>query len=361
MAYPVSADFVTALSQPHTVATRVDILVDGAAVVTGLPVTDGSVTIESNKPVRRHGTLTVEGVFDELDPYGTEVAVYSGLILPNGTEELVPMGVFGVEEPEATDTGDSLTTSFEIYDRARSLQQRRLPTPYVIASGTNLAEAVQTLLLDRRLDLSFAFQSTTYTTPSVVWEEQADPWEKARDLAAAAGMELLFDPSGVCVLRAIPGDDGSIVAWSYVEGAGCQLVQAAKKRSAEGSYSHAIATGETIEGVAPVRGDAYDNDPASKTYYLGRFGDRPTWLRSPYIGSQPQADDAAAGVLNRARGLSEGLRLVAVPNPAVDADDLVLVSRGRLGVDAVYALDSVTVPLGVDGTMSAATRTRRVE
>jgi hypothetical protein len=376
MAYPVSDAFKDALSSNVRVASRADVLRDGAVTAPGSPLIDGSVTVEANQAVRRHGTISVEGLHTEMDPYGTEVAVYGGLYLPPGTPitipatqthqsdgtvlELVPMGVFGIEVPEIVDDGSTLVTTCEIYDRANSISQRRLPNAYHIAAGTNLGTAIQDLIDSRRSDLIFAFVSTTATTPDLLLEEEADPWAEAQKMAASAGLELLFDATGRCVLRPIPAVDSSVTAWKYVSGVGCQLVKAARKRTSEGVYSHGIATGETTDNSPPVRGDAYDTKHRSPTYYKGAFGDRPTWLRSPMITTQEQADDAAAGLVNRTSGIAEGITLEAVANPAADADDTVLVNRKALAVNAVYTLDSLTNTLGPEGRLQASTRTRRV-
>lgn len=384
MAYPVSAAFNAAAVAANTrTATRVDVLDAGTVITAAIPVISGSVTVEANQPVRRHGSLIIEGLHDEIDPYGIEVVVYGGLYLPAGTPitipeaqtvqddgtvlELCPMGTFGIEVPETADDGLVITDSFEIYDRAASIQARRLPTPYLIAAGTNVGTAIQALINSRRPGLTYVFESTTATTPDVLLAEQADPWEAAQQLAAGAGMELFFDPLGVLVLRSIPAVDADNVDWQYVEGdvdhgieGTCKLWKVAKKRTSEGVFSHAIATGETTDNTAPVRGDAYDDNSASPTYYLGRFGDRPTWLRSPYIRTQAQADSAAAGLRNRTSGIAEGLTLEAGANPAADADDTALVQRARINLDAVYTFDSLTNTLGPEGGLQASTRTRRI-
>lgn len=360
MGYPVSARFLAALASNVQVVSTIDIVVDGVVVSSGIPGISAAVTVEANQAVRRHGTLVVDGWRDDLDPYGTEVAISSGFAYAAGDVEMVPMGVFGVEQPEGSDDGLNLATGCEIYDRARSIQARRLAVPYPIAAGTNVGDAIQALIDSRRPGLTYSFQSTSATTPDVLLAEQADPWAEAQQLAAAAGMEIFFDPTGICVLRTIVAVDAGNVDWRYIEGEGCQLTKLGKKRTSEGVYSHAIATGETTDNTAPVRGDAYDIDASSPTYHLGRFGDRPTWLRSPYIRTQPQADDAAVGLLNRTSGIAEGLTLEAVANPAADADDTALVQRARLEIDAVYTLDALTNTLGPDGTLQASTRTRRI-
>lgn len=377
MAFPVSDDYKAALAAGGRTFTQIDIILDDAVITSALPVTTGSVTIEANKSVRRHGTVTVDGLHDEIDPYGAEVAVYGGLYLAPGTPitneetqsvqddgtilEVVPMGIFGIEEPETTDDGNTLPTSFEIYDRAQSISQRRLPRPYVVSAGTNLGVAIQTLIDSRRPGLTYDYVTTTAVLPAdIVLAEQADAYAEAMKMAASAGLEILFDELGQHVLRPIQSVDAKQVAWEYVEGVGSQLVKAGMKRTSDGVYSHGIATGETTDGSPSVRGDAYDDDPSSPTYWLGRFGDRPTWLRSPYIGSQAQADDAAAGLRNRTSGIVEGLSLTGLANYAVDADDPVLVTRSRLAVDAVYTFESATVTLGQAGTLSASTRTRRI-
>lgn len=357
--YPVSDQFRAALAGQHQFTAKLDILDQDGRVDQTIDILTGALDIDATSAVRRHGSVTVEGARDELDPYSTEVALRAGLVYPDGAEELVPLGVFGVSDPVQPDQGGGITTQCDLFDRAKSVSKRRLPQPYPIPAGGNLGVVIQDLLLSRRPDLVFDFVTTTATAPAGVLEELADPWDKVLQMARSAGMDLLFDTVGRCVMRPVVTLDDAQVAWSYIEGTGQGMTKITKRRSTEQTYSHAIVTGETTYAAPVVRADAYDEDEDSLTYWRGPFGDQPTKLSSPYITTQEQADTAAKALLARSAGLSEGLELSAVPNPALDVDDLVLVVRGALAVNDIYALQTINLPFSVDGEMRATTRTRR--
>lgn len=356
--YPVSDEYRAGLAGAHDAVAEFDVIRDGRAVETDIQVLAGNIDLDGKGSTRRRGSITVEGNRDDLDPFGTEVALRAGIVLPDGTREVVPCGVFGIEEPRQGDDGDGgVATVCDLFDRSKSLAGRRLTRPYPVVAGTDLGDAIGALLLSRRPDLTLSFTSTG-TAAGGVFEEGADPWEASRQMAASAGMELFFDPLGNCVLRPVAADM-SDVAWEYVEGTTCTMTKVARKRTTEGTYSMAIVTGETTDGAPVVRGEARDEDVNSPTYADGRFGERPTWLRSPFVTAQDQADAAAVALLARSAGLAEGLELSAIPNPAIDVDDLVLVVRAALGINDIYALETISLPLGAKGEMRATTRTRR--
>src|SRR4051812_35315225 len=104
--YNVSAAFLAALRQSHTISTRADVL-SGGVVVATLDITDGSVEVDGNNTVRRHcsvtlvdptGTMTPSEAGDLLSPFGNEIALYRGI-----GDELVPLGVFGIATVDIED------------------------------------------------------------------------------------------------------------------------------------------------------------------------------------------------------------------------------------------------------------------
>lgn len=357
------ASLAAATALSHVSVSSVDVYRAGVLVAEALPVTGGSVAVNAGAAVRRRctltvvddtGTLTPAAPTDALAPYGNELVVWRGV-----EGNLAQLGVFRIEAARVADTGASLTVDLTGFDRAGTVQEARFEDAYTVASGTNYATAIEALVEDRYPGLSYSFVSTSRTTPLLVFEEGADPWEAAQSMAAAIGMDLFFDQTGTCVLRPEPDPVAASVAATFVEGEASVVVAVENNLTAKPAYNKFIVTGEPVDASSPVRAEALDNNPASPTYYYGPFGKRPRFYRSQFITTTAQAQETADAFLLRELGGSEQVTFTAIPNAALDAGDVVQVVRERIGVDTVAVVDELTIPLAVDALMNVTTRARR--
>lgn len=307
------------------------------------------------------GDLIPDDWNDLLYPVGNELKLYRGLEFPDGTQELIPLGVFRVSRPRFADEGSRLQISVVGYDRGKPLERARFTDPYIIVAGTNYTTAIQNLIINRlpgySLDFS-QFQSTTRTTPRLVFEEQGDPLQAVSKMAESIGMDFFFDGDGRPILRPVPDVSTTLPSETYAEDEDDVVIQAERELNEEQTYNHVIATGESTSNASPVRAEAFDNDSESPTYWE-RYGDVPTWLVSSYITTEAQAADAAVAHLRRVTGIIENVSFGMIVNPAHEPGDVVLLRRPRLKIDEIHVLDSLTVPLGYDAAMSVGTRRRK--
>lgn len=357
------ASLQTATSQSHTSVVTADIYTAGVAVSLNLPVVSGSVTIDGRAALRRRCTVTVldvDGTYapstpsSRLAPYGNELVLKRGV-----TGDMASLGVFRIATAKVNDTGP-VTIELAGFDRAGTVQAARFETPYTVAAGTNYATAIQALITSRYSGLTFSFATTSRLTPLLVFEEGSDPWEAAQKMAASIGMEVFFDAVGTCVLRPEPDPNAvGVAVTTYTEGTAGVVVEVTNDLDADPGYNKFIVSGEPVDGSAPVRAEALDNNPASPTYFYGAYGRRPRFFRSQFITTTAQAQETANALLLRELGGSEQVSFSAVPNPAHDAGDIVRVVRARIGVDTVAVIDSLTMPLEPAGLMRVATRKQR--
>jgi len=372
--YAVSDAFRTALLDSHRIASRAEVL-QGGAVVRSLDVHAGGVEVDGTAAVRRRcsvelvdhtGALTPDQAGDVLTPYGNELRLFRGVVYPDGAEELVPLGVFLITDVAVRDKPEGVTLAVEGYDRARRVEGARFTSTTIVPAGINYAVAIRDLLRARVPTLEFLpadatgwSQQTTRTTPQLVFQEQADPWRAARDMAESIGRVLYFDAAGRVVMPTEPSVSTSPVAWAYVEGEDATILGLDNRWTREGVYNHVIVTGETTSATVPVRGEAYDSDPNSPTYIGGPFGDVPYFFASPLITTAGQAVEAATGILRRVSGSTELVSFPAVVNPAHEAGDVVAIVRAKSAVSDLYLLDRFNVPLGPGETMTASARRQR--
>lgn len=368
----VSTAFQSALSSDYALATLAEIWSSGTLVQT-LSVDPGStVTVDRTAAIRRHcaltltdidGTLTPTGASDLLTPYGNEVRLYRGITYPNGNQELVRLGVFGIEESDVDDRQNDLVLTVTGMDRARSIQRTTFTDTYSVAPAQNLSAAIQALLnsLSLGFSLTYAVTPTSAVTPGspTVCKAGDDPWKAATDLAKAAGYELWFDVSGVCTMQPVQDPITSPVTWAYDEGPNNITIALKRKLTRATAANYVIRDGQSSGHAAPVRGVAADVNPASQTYIGGSYGTVVDYKASALYANQAQAQAAASADLLLNLGSVESLSISAIPKPDHDAGDVIEVTRARSKLSsAYYVLDSFT--MGMDPSALLQAQARRV-
>lgn len=348
---------------------------DVVTLADNLELADWRVQVDATRAVRRNGSCTLadpDSIYQPLTtanavaPYGTEFVIRQRFVGARGPTDWQSLGTFTIQKPETNDDG-IITTQLMGDDRSAKVAEARLIAPYTVEAGTNVATAIQTLISSRVSGLTYAFASTSATTPLLVLNEQDDPWQRAQEMASSAGLELYFDPDGVCTLR-VPPDPASplaVPAVVYADGEDSILTQVGVQLDTSDSYSHAVFIGEGPDNQAPVRADAYDDDPASPTYYLGPFGDKPVFLRTQIVSPDPalaasQAVQSAQSLLNRKRGGFMRVTFQGVPIPTLEGSDLVRATRPESGVDQLLVLDSFSFSSDLAEEMPASTRAVRL-
>lgn len=362
----VTAAFDEAVRTSHRIAVQATVT-DSTGTETTVPVIDGTVTLDQTAAIRGRcdvtlvddGTLGLVPTASSslLAPYGNELRLARGITYPDGTTETIGLGVFRIQDAEITDDPGGVQIRVAGLDRAARITDARFEEPYNVASGTNYATAILTVIQAAYPDVTYDLTSTPLTTPALIAQEGDDRWKFATDMATAVAMRLYFDGDGT--LRLVPDSLGDPVA-TISEGQDGVLVTASRRWTREGTYNRVIATGENTSETAPARGVATDDNPLSPTYYYGPFGRVPRFYASPFITTDAQAAGAAQKLLNDQLGTSEQVSFGSLVLPHLEPGDTVTVTRVRSGINEAHILDSLTLPLSPEGTMSGQTRARQV-
>lgn len=371
---PVSTAYRAAIGQSHDAALKIEVLKAGVVIDTLTAIgaeqgaaVSGTVTLDARAASRGRfecslvddGTLGLvpTTAASLLAPYGNELKVYRGLVLPSGVIETPSVGVFRIDAANIEDTADGLAISLSGLDRSARVIDARFEEPYEVAAGTNVETAIRNVVTVAIPDVVTVFPGVTFVTPQLRAEEGADRWKFAQDIATASGLELYFDGDGA--LRLAPAASGDAVA-TIAEGEGGVLLSAARGWVREGTYNAVIATGENTGEAAPARGVARDLDPLSPTYFYGPYGKVPRFFASQFIATNAQAQAAAQAMLERELGTTQTVRFGAIVDPSLEPGDTIRVTRQRSGIDEENTVDSLVVPLGVDQPMTGSTRARQV-
>lgn len=339
--------------------------------------------------------IVPDDAFDALAPFGNELRLWRGIMVNKfvhlnyaalvsytynslatqwptygavqqaganaDVEELVPLGVFEIEEVRIVDGKGGISIEVTGSDRSTLISKNSWTDVYTIASGTNAGTAVQTLLENRYDEVQSRFTATSWTTPQVVFGTDAggDPWADARNLAEATGNDLYFDGEGVAIFEPVPSYEETTPVATYIEDEEAMILDLTRSLSNANTFNGVIVTGEGTEAGGTIRADVWDDDTSSPTYYLGVFGKRPYFYSSPLILTQTQAVNAGYAFLADLSGATENVEWNQIVDPSLDPGDVISVQNTGTKVSRILVLDRVTIPLAANATMSATARTVR--
>lgn len=356
-----STAFAAAVAGSHQIAVRVDVIADGTVIAEDIPIVSGRVTFDRRAERLARLDVTVadpvripEDADDVLTPFGYELAVWRGVELPDGPE-LLPLGVFPIQRSDVD--GVTLLSEISTVDRSQLVADARFEDDYQIAAGTNYAAAIEALIADGVSGLTYLFPSIGHVTPLLTFAAQEDRWVAAQSMARSCGMEILFDGLGRCVMRPEPAFTGTPVA-TIAEGVNMTGVGLSLDR--QGAYNRVIAIGRNASTGDQFSGVATDDNPASPTYYFGRFRKRSRFYFSEFLASAAQAASAASAILTANLGVARAVDFAAIPDPRLECSDVVVMRNTVLDIDELHIIETLSIGLGPEDTMTGTTRSQQV-
>lgn len=283
------------------------------------------------------------------------------VLVREATDELVPLGVFVITKAAVKSGPGGVRVTVNGSDRSLRISRNRWTAPYTVPAGS-VADGLRGLLEDRWAPIRCVFVETGATMSQAVLGLEAgnDPWADAVKIAAAAGLELYFDQTGVCRLDPVPDYAATAAVEVYLQNDEAMILDLDRSLTAERTYNGAIVTGEGSDAAAVYRGEAWDDDPSSPTYRYGPFGPAPQFFASPLITSDEMAQATAVSILAKKLGLVEAVQWTQIVDPSLDSGDVVGVHDRAAKVDRLLVLDRLEVPLLVTDAMSAVARAVRV-
>jgi hypothetical protein len=343
-------------------------------LIANLQPTAGSVTIDGRRSVRRSMEMTLPDYSGSLMPttnFDTEyplgpfsqytITIYRSIIAGFGQVD-VPLGVFRPTDLSITNdhTGTTLAVSGE--DLSGMLAQP-WNTQYQVAAGTNVNDAITNVLNQWNIPLTFNLASTTYTTPQLTFgtDSNSSPWQDACLIAQASGMALYMDYAGRVTTSLYPSFDDvpDYTLDSGSTGVLLSLKRSFKRQAVNGVIVTAEGTGLLTPLPIPSNyGASIDGywiiDPSCALRYNGPFGANATKISNPIFVSADQMNGVAPYLLNSVAGVQMDLEIV--PNPYLDAMDVVAVYDQDSGVDLAGIVDCVKIPLTPSGSSTVTIR-----
>lgn len=335
-----------------------------SGTLTGLPISGGSVVVDSGDQVRRTATVLIADPslwpghpLDVLTPYGSELQIDYGIVIPRLGVEWIPVIRGVISEADRNRPVSAGGVQIGLTDRSSKVAEDRFDAPVQTVPGATVVAEI-TRLIQETLPTAVVVDRTGSTQIAPVMEIERERWaDGVEKLATSIGAEVFCDPVGTFVIRPQP-TLGDAVVWDISSGRGGILVAKRDLLSREPVYNRVVAIGERTDGTPPVRAGVSDLDPTSPTRYGGPFGKKPRYYNSPLLTTVGQCTAAATSLLARSKGAGATVTLDAIVNPALDSGDVIrVVDDGRL---QAHIVDRLEVPFDV-GSQAISTRSLDVE
>lgn len=355
--YPVSTRFLARLAESHRPVTEV-LLIRTTGEVIPLEHTGGSVSVDRGQAIRRTCTVTTADVSliprtpaDQLAMYGARLRISRGVDYGDGTQELVPLGMFRLDAVEGDPSAGPVTLAGK--DISTSVADDKFTAPYR-ATGT-VVGAIEAIVL-RSLPAATVISAIVDAPIGArTWDVEADPWAAVQEIAAAAGAVCYVNPDGIFTIATLPDLLTTDPVWAVESGEGGVYVRGSRGMSADKVYNGVLARGEGAEAnTAPVFWLATDDDPGSPTYWGGPFGRRPMFYSSSTLTTVFACQAAANLKLAAAKAPNAKGDFSALPNPALECGDILRVTHPD-GLRELHQVQSFSVPLDEGGDFPIST------
>lgn len=355
--YPVTDRFLPRIAEGHTPVTEVLLFTTDGDVI---PVehTGGSVPVDRGQAIRRTCTVTSADVSliprtaaDNALIYGARLRISRGVDYGDGSQELVPVGLFRLDSVSGDPSDGPVTLT------GKSLEciivDDKLLAPH---RSTGTVVGAITVLIQRSIpDAQIASLIVDVAIGSRVWDVDADPWAAIQEIAGAAGAECYCSADGTFIIATLPDPLTTDPVWEVAAGEGGVYVSGNRGMSSDGVYNGVLARGENAaDGAAPVQYLATDDDPGSPTRWNGPYGHRPKVYGSSLLVTVGLCQQAAQVQLIAAKAPNASGDFSSLPNPALEPGDVIRVIHPD-GVRELHQVQSFTVPLDEGGDFPIAT------
>jgi len=367
----LDAQYRDALTRPHVVYSRVDVLArDGTVLQSDLPFIDGSVRATLNSRVARVLSLSVDrswfpllpsGSVDTgglLTPFGNRLAAYRGITYGDGSVVKFPVFYGRIEQVQMTRNG---SISVAANDLAADVVDAQFEVPQSSVPTNTITTEFRRLVRDALSDAVFGTSDLTATKiPPLAW--QNDRAQALDDMSATIAMLWYPLADGSFVQRLVPWTNpGQVAQVTLSDGTGAAagannaVSDWTITVSRTGVYNAVVFASERQDGTAPVFATVRDLATGSPTNYLGNFGRKPLLIQNQAALSQSQCLAAAHSALNAATAITQTWDPVSVvPDASLELGDLIdMTAEGAASTQVVVGF---TLPLRETGDMSLSLR-----
>jgi hypothetical protein len=358
----------TALAGTQVIVETVEVLDErDQPMGPALDVLSGSITEDATSTVRLDFSLTVSdpdstlsasGVQNSLVPFDKRIRIRRGFQYDDGSTETTNLALGWLSFAEI-DT-DAKIASLGGFDRAAFLQQESV-RPVQVPAGRSAELAIRDLLWSVDPSLGWDLMATDWTLPRLTYEAETDLLAEAVKLAESIGAQLAMTRDDRMRLRPIPTATPPAVC-RFEEGVNATVLSGSRRWEFDQVHNGVIVIGQHSSLPAPIRAEAWIEDPTSFLYRYGSYKERPLRIRTEKVSTYGQALVMAKGALEKESGGAETIDIEVIPDASVECDDVAQVVLPSLGIDSLMVVQRLSLPLGdPSGTMGLTLRTGVVQ
>jgi hypothetical protein len=187
-----------------------------------------------------------------------------------------------------------------------------------------------------------------------------DPLIACHKLAESAGAEFYFDAAGIPTLRPIPNPATDSPAWTFLEDEDDLLVHPLSRSIDYRTYRNGVVVkGEAPWLLFPVQGEAWYVDGEVRRGSANRpENPRPETINDAIVGTNTQAEDAAAAKVRDYIGIEEEVRFSGVPVEFLEPSDVIEIESAIFGGVATLVIENLDQPTAVADSMTGTARRR---
>lgn len=326
----------------------------------GVPISSGSVSASVNSRVSRSATWACDSSLfpddptDLLAPEQAVVQISTGIGYGDGSREMFE--VFTGRVYTATERAGLV--SFRGDDLAADVIAMRFEQPERTLSGNSVVSEIQRYITQALPDATFGTNDVIDNpAPSLVWDD--DRGRALDELATSLQARWYALGDGSFVVRRYPyGNTVPVIDigdGEPTDGAGRGLIsELGRSVTRDGTLNSVTVLSERINGDSPVTATARDTDASSPTFYGDRFGRVSAVIRPQTPVALSTAQLLAQRQLEASTALVRQMTVTAVPDATLEPGDTVrFIWRGQTYVQVI---DSLTLPLTTEGTMTINSR-----
>jgi hypothetical protein len=306
--------------------------------------------------------VSADALFDLLEPVGTLLTVIAHVEITGGIVVDVPMGVFVIDTVKLS-AGDG-KVSITAPDKWVLVQRAQLLLPLASSPGSRVSDQAASLISAATGEPVQIDATSQALVDAMVWEKDRE--KAALDLLDGIGAWASFDRNGTCIIADVP-TAGSGTVWLADASTTGVLVSLDRERSRTETRNVVVVTSSATDEEKFVTQVVWDNDPTSPTYagpdpvnhpeQAGPFGLSVDYLDTPLPLDVIGAREAGGAIVQRKTGIASQVSLSMVPNPAVDAFDLLDVlpprpDRNSPRIVERHVVDTITHPLSIGQAMT---------
>lgn len=394
--YQVSPEFTREILDGASYVTVGDIYAGdkySTPIAENVPIDGGTITSDPDARIRRRCDLEINAT-DNPDilipsaqydtnqvmwPSGNEINIRQGIRYRNGVlgTEWLNLGWFTLSRPRIRDSGGELRVSVQGADMTRRIGRCNIINEIFIASGTFIPDAVKYVFNQclpgiteedydfvSAADINQANGGITTTAPALTLKRNDNPWEKMANLCRWSGLDLDVTVDKKIRLRPLPNPLWEEPVATYEEGDYNIVEDIERVLDDEEAINGVVVIGENSDNDSIVRGECWDTNPFSPTYYdpknpgASKFGPNAKVISLNWVSSDGQAELVAIYEFLKSQGIIETINFTALPMFAHEPYDIIRLKRLRAGIDGEYMINSMSLGLGPEGELQATTMQR---